>query len=68
MLSRFRRLRLGDAAISVVTWGELLYGAERSRQRERALEALREFVSQVPVLPSLSWHRGSTYPHMHRDT
>ena len=51
VLTRFRRMHPGDAAISVVTWGELLFGAERSTQRERALGALQDFVSQVPVLP-----------------
>ena len=27
ILARFRQLRAGDAAISVITYGELLYGA-----------------------------------------
>jgi len=30
----------GDVVLSVITYGELLYGAERSQQRSRALESL----------------------------
>ena len=30
VLKRFEKLEPGDAAISVITWGELLYGAEKS--------------------------------------
>ena len=48
---RFHKLNPGDAAISVITWGELLYGAEKSKQRKKALQLLQEFTHLVPVLP-----------------
>ena len=48
---RFRSLRPGEAAISVITYGELHYGAEKSRDRERALDLLRRLVALLPVLP-----------------
>ena len=51
VLTRFQKLKPGDAAISVITWGELLYGAEKSRQRQMVLQILEEFKSFVPVLP-----------------
>jgi tRNA(fMet)-specific endonuclease VapC len=51
VLVRFQKLKPGDAAISVITWGELLYGAEKSQQRKKALQVLEEFRSLVPVLP-----------------
>jgi len=51
VLARFSKLKAGEAAISVITWGELLYGAEKSTQRTRALEVLHEFASLIPVLP-----------------
>jgi len=51
VLARFAALNAGDAAISTVTWGELIYGAEKSTRRESVLGALREFTSFVPVLP-----------------
>jgi tRNA(fMet)-specific endonuclease VapC len=66
VLTRFRRLRPGDAAISVVTWGALLFGAERSEQRERALGAFHDFVSQVPVLP-MSEDVGAAYGAIRAD-
>jgi tRNA(fMet)-specific endonuclease VapC len=51
VLARFQKIEPGDAAISVITWGELLYGAEKSRQRKKALQLLEEFRTFVPVLP-----------------
>ena len=50
VLARFERLKPGEAAISVVTWGELLYGAEKSQQRPKVLQLLEEFTALIPVL------------------
>ena len=50
-LLRFRKLRPGEAALSVITFGELLYGAEKSAQRPAALERLQELARVLPVLP-----------------
>ena len=60
VLMRFQKLKPGDAAISVITWGELLYGAEKSQQRKRALQLLEEFKTFVPVLP-MPENAGKTY-------
>jgi tRNA(fMet)-specific endonuclease VapC len=60
VLARFKKLAPGDAAISVITWGELLYGAEKSKQRKKALELLAEFKTFVPVLP-IPETAGNTY-------
>src|SRR5208282_3806757 len=51
VLRRFARLRPGEAAISVIAYGELLYGAMKSSQRESALERLRELSEEIPALP-----------------
>ena len=51
ILQRFGRLQVGEAAISVITFGELIYGAEKSEQREAALMQLEELASLMPVLP-----------------
>jgi len=51
ILLRFLRLQVGEAAISVITFGELIYGAEKSEQRETAMRQLEELVSLLPVLP-----------------
>lgn len=51
VLRRFRRLRHGEAALSVITYGELIYGPAKSAQREAALERLRELIHWLPALP-----------------
>ena len=60
VLARFQKLKPGDAAISVITWGELLYSAEKSQQRKKALQLLEEFKTLVPVLP-MPENAGKTY-------
>jgi tRNA(fMet)-specific endonuclease VapC len=49
VLRRFRTLRPGEAVLSVITFGELVYGAEKSVQRGAALEVLRELAQVLPV-------------------
>jgi tRNA(fMet)-specific endonuclease VapC len=51
VIERFRKLQPGEAVLSVVTYGELVYGVERSAQRVRAQEALSRMISLLPVLP-----------------
>ena len=60
VFERFKNLKPGDVAISVITWGELLYGAEKSQQRKKALQLLEEFKTFVPVLP-MPENAGKTY-------
>jgi tRNA(fMet)-specific endonuclease VapC len=48
---RFHKVDTGEVAISVITYGELLYGANKSGQRVRSLETVQEFVRIVPALP-----------------
>ncbi|NOY69666.1 MAG: type II toxin-antitoxin system VapC family toxin [Deltaproteobacteria bacterium] len=60
VLARFQKLKPGDAGISVITWGDLLYGAEKSCQRKRVLQFLEEFTSFIPVLP-MPENVGKTY-------
>lgn len=50
VLARFARLKPGEAVLSVITYGELLYGAEKSRERTLALARLQELISLLPVL------------------
>jgi tRNA(fMet)-specific endonuclease VapC len=49
VLRRFRALRTGEAVLSVITFGELVYGAEKSAQRGPALALLRELAQVLPV-------------------
>jgi tRNA(fMet)-specific endonuclease VapC len=51
VLRRFRRLRAGEAALSVITYGELMYGAQKSALRAAALQRLRELVTLLPAMP-----------------
>jgi tRNA(fMet)-specific endonuclease VapC len=50
-LVRFERLESGEAGVSVVSYGELIYGAEKSVHREEVLQILAELVALIPVLP-----------------
>ena len=40
----------GEAALSVITFGELLYGATKAPKPDEALEHLRQFTEFLPVL------------------
>ncbi len=60
VLARFQKLKPGDAAISVITWGELVFGAEKSKQRKKVLQLLGEFKSFIPILP-IPESTGNTY-------
>jgi len=51
VVRHFARLRPGEAAISVVAFGELVYGAMKSSQRESGLARLRELSEALAVLP-----------------
>ena len=51
VLRRFRKLRQGEAGLSVITYGELLFGAAKSKQRVEALDRLRELLHWLPALP-----------------
>lgn len=50
VLRRFRKLRPGEAGLSVITYGELLYGAAKSKERDAALERLHELIALMPAL------------------
>jgi tRNA(fMet)-specific endonuclease VapC len=49
VLWRFRALRPGEAVMSVITYGELLYGAAKSSHRSLSLEKLRELTNLLPA-------------------
>ena len=51
VLKRFARLDLGEAAISVVTYGELFYGVEKNAQASLWADRLKELIVLLPVLP-----------------
>lgn len=51
---KFDRLAAGEAAISVVVYGELLCGAEKSADKVKAINAIEDLVALAPVLPLTS--------------
>jgi tRNA(fMet)-specific endonuclease VapC len=50
VLARFLRLKPGEAVLSVITYGELVYGVEKSQFREQATRQLTELAGLVPVM------------------
>lgn len=51
IIERLRRIPAGDAAMSVVTWGELLYGAAKSRHKALVRRNLEALAAAIPPLP-----------------
>ena len=57
---RFARLAAGTVGMSLITYGELRYGAEKSVRGAEALATLEHLVELIPVL-ELSAVVGETY-------
>ncbi len=51
VFERFSVLQVGAVGMSLVTYGELLYGACRSQEPEKANNILAELVVLIPVQP-----------------
>lgn len=51
VLEKFSTLQVGTVGMSLITHGELLYGACRSRDSEKAQKLLDELVAMIPVIP-----------------
>ena len=47
--ARFESFKPGQVVMSVVTYGELHYGASKSEYRNRALEKLQVLIELIPV-------------------
>src|SRR5215468_8246781 len=50
VLERFRQLKPGEAVLSVITYGELVYRGEKSQFREQAGKQLAELAGLLPVM------------------
>lgn len=51
ILARFEKMERGDVAISVVTYGELAYGAAKSADTAHDRAGLERLIALIPVLP-----------------
>jgi tRNA(fMet)-specific endonuclease VapC len=60
VLAHLEKLEPGAVGISVITYGELAYGATRSVDARRSLTDLDRFIALIPVL-SLPETAGKTY-------
>lgn len=47
----FARLQQGEAVISVITYGELMYGVSKSSQKQAAIATLQEMMQVLPLAP-----------------
>lgn len=50
VLARFEQLQVGEVAMSLVTFGELEYGALRSQNQQKAKQILNDITRFIPVL------------------
>jgi tRNA(fMet)-specific endonuclease VapC len=51
VLDRFKVLPPGSTAISVITFGELVYGVRKSPAPDKAMMILEELTDLIPVMP-----------------
>lgn len=47
---RFDQLQTGEVAMSFITHGELIFGAEKSQYRNQTIEKLSRFIEIIPVI------------------
>ena len=60
VLARFESLAEGEVAMSLITFGELRYGANRSANAPKALETIEQLATAIPVV-SLDLAAGTHY-------
>lgn len=68
VLARFKKLAPGDVVMSVITLGELQYGAMKSQQSKQSIEALKKLAQAIPVLvldEDASRHYGEIRAELH---
>jgi len=51
VLERFSNLEVGQVAMSTITYGELIYGIEKSKLKKETLEKLEALAHLIPPLP-----------------
>lgn len=51
VLEKFEQLEVGTVGMSIITYGELLYGAKKSSYPEKAQKNIEEFCNYIPPLP-----------------
>lgn len=67
VLARFTKLPPGKVAMSVITYGELCFGAEKSSKPKETQHILAQLIGLIPVLPldeTVSAHYGKIRQHL----
>jgi tRNA(fMet)-specific endonuclease VapC len=54
VLKRFEKMKPGEAGMSIITYGELLHGAEKSQHPKKTKEALSDLIYLIPALPLIN--------------
>jgi tRNA(fMet)-specific endonuclease VapC len=60
VLQKFEHTPVGAVGMSIITYGELLYGAQKSQYTKKSLALLEELTSLIPPL-SLPFEAGKDY-------
>ncbi len=60
VLDRFAHLSIGEVGMSTISYGELLYGAEKSHHPKKTLLLLEDLANLIPPIP-LSTDVGKYY-------
>jgi tRNA(fMet)-specific endonuclease VapC len=67
LIKRFESLAENEVAMSVITFGELQFGAQKSQRPKQVLEALEKLSLVIPVLvmtQEVSLHYGKIRAHL----
>jgi tRNA(fMet)-specific endonuclease VapC len=51
VLNKFQQLIVGEVGMSTITYGELIFGAQKSAHPKKTLKLLDELTSLIPALP-----------------
>lgn len=70
VMTRFERLQPGEAIMSVITYGELLFGAEKHPNRASAMKTLEDLAALItvePIVPEAAHEYGALRAHLERN-
>jgi tRNA(fMet)-specific endonuclease VapC len=51
VLHKFEQLSVGEVAMSLITYGELLYGIKKSQHPKKSQHTLEQLIGLIPPLP-----------------
>lgn len=51
VLQKFQKLSVGEVGMSTITYGELMFGCQKSKYTKKTKAMIKQLASLVPVLP-----------------